>query len=1611
MTVELSVEQVKMFENNGISEDDLRYGVEEYRKRGVSDSEIQKKLNTKYEALNGAVVTPELKDKQGNTVTEASTDYATQKGEVKKRGVIHPVDFVKSLGKGFLRGTGSLGIALGKRYGNDIRKAMGKRPLTSYEIDNLYGKKLGLPEQGVAYKTGEVVGDVAPYFLLPETKVAGLGKWGNRLLSFGYQGGVGGLLPSVAENGFNLKQNAKDALIGAGTSIALGGALSKVGDKAKAIAERRSTPLSERMTPEQKQNAYNNRGLQERLDEMKNNPNVINDENFYNGVDSLPEEQQKQFWQAQGKEYVAQKRSQIRQLQSDKKQAVDKINAERQKALQNDVSFYNPAKKVNKEYDKQVLKTQKEYNQKIKKVQDDIDLYGPEDDNLNLNKLKNDIKGERYDKTETTHEYTTNRHKNSYSRHLVEDDETYNIKEAQNELNKIISDIANKPENINDEAFMADIEQRFNGVMGKLEGMPDELKEEMQTKMGNAMKKAQRYNDYKYNPDKKAEIDREYQQQMNPQAKTPTAGNEQENLLKSISLEEWLSKPRVFEDKPRKMSLDEWRSANGYKVPLEDTLDKVRAPKGNTKTNKKYTNKILDENRENYNESLEKYNELDKEGKIPLVRNSVTYNADGSDSDVILAKAKMAWKRANKNNIPPVAEDEMILDTVNPSNSGVFENYNPQSRANATLGKNITTYDKTANINPDEIVEVYRGVPKEAGDTLNAGDFVTTNKQLAKDYAGSGKVISQKVKARDILDDMTEPLGEEYIYRPADEVTPKTTIEGTGTKTSKFIDTVNNSSLANDSIKGKMNATYQTITNKETLAKAQKIIDDDMQGAINRVLLQDKPSEVEIAMGEDLARRLQATGNPEDVKTAIAILEKTASDLTKAGRTVQAARIWQALTPQGALLSYQKAIRANTPPHLQTVLDNLSEITNAVKNAQTAKEAEEILRSSLKDFAPLPKNKIVKELKSAYKNGTLDVDTLKNAVKEEFKIQELTPEKSKQIDQLAKNIQEAKTPRDREVATALLKREIEEVKPVSLGRKISTLHAAQQLLTPITILRNLIGNGLYGATEDITQSILATPIDKTMSLVTGEKTLVPTNIGTQLKGLIRGTKLAWDDIINGIDTSTTNAGKYGLWGGRTFRDGGIGSALETAMNVGLRLPDRAAYTAVYDEAVENMLRASGVKNVTRKMIEEAPEAIKKQANLEALQRTFQDDSRLAKAGQGLKNWLNLGKDFGFGDLILKYPKTPSNILDRGISYSPIGLGKGIYETVAPIVNKSMPFNQRVASMDLARGLMGTGIMGGGIGLTQLLPDTQGAREDKNRLRQNLMAQGNRPYSIPIGDKSYSYDWAVPTSIPFSAGINYNNGSGLVESVLSSMNTLTEQPLLQGLQTLAGGGLQNMPESAINTGVGIVNSFNPSLLRQTAHAIDPYYRETKDGTKGLGGKVKTQFNRLLSNIPVVSEGLPIKYDVTGQPVSRGATLRERVFNSFFNPANVSNRPNNYALNKSMDIFNQTGESKALYPVVPNQVTINGEKKVLTPKQRSEYQKELGQMTQDIRSNMFNDTDFTNMTAEEQAEEMDKYNKAVNNAIKFYMFNAQPSTYKGLTQDVIDGYFDNVGYRNR
>ena len=109
-------------------------------------------------------------------------------------------------------------------------------------------------------------------------------------------------------------------------------------------------------------------------------------------------------------------------------------------------------------------------------------------------------------------------------------------------------------------------------------------------------------------------------------------------------------------------------------------------------------------------------------------------------------------------------EEKLVLDSLNPTGA-VFTEYTPEQRANAVLSDNITTLDKTMNESADKEITIYRGAPKTQKEIV-AGDFITTNKQLAKDYAGTGIVLQKKVKLSDILDDKNDPLGEEYIYKP-----------------------------------------------------------------------------------------------------------------------------------------------------------------------------------------------------------------------------------------------------------------------------------------------------------------------------------------------------------------------------------------------------------------------------------------------------------------------------------------------------------------------------------------------------------------------------------------------------------------------------------------------------------------------------------------------------------------------------------------------------------------------------------------------------------------------------------------------------------------------------
>lgn len=114
--------------------------------------------------------------------------------------------------------------------------------------------------------------------------------------------------------------------------------------------------------------------------------------------------------------------------------------------------------------------------------------------------------------------------------------------------------------------------------------------------------------------------------------------------------------------------------------------------------------------------------------------------------------------------LPPALTEASVISNVNPT-GGVYVDYDPGSRAGARLTENMRPLNETIGGDFHDVITIYRGVPPD-GTGIVPGDFVTTNRQLAQDYAGNGRVVELRVPMGHVVDDATEPGGEEYLYLP-----------------------------------------------------------------------------------------------------------------------------------------------------------------------------------------------------------------------------------------------------------------------------------------------------------------------------------------------------------------------------------------------------------------------------------------------------------------------------------------------------------------------------------------------------------------------------------------------------------------------------------------------------------------------------------------------------------------------------------------------------------------------------------------------------------------------------------------------------------------------------
>lgn len=549
---------------------------------------------------------------------------------------------------------------------------------------------------------------------------------------------------------------------------------------------------------------------------------------------------------------------------------------------------------------------------------------------------------------------------------------------------------------------------------------------------------------------------------------------------------------------------------------------------------------------------------------------------------------------------------------------------------------------------------------------------------------------------------------------------------------------------------------------------------------------------------------------------------------------------------------------------------------------------------------------------------------------------------------------------------------VSELVPKNIGQKLKAYRNISLLLNPKTLGRNIIGNTLFNAVDTVSKAA-AVPIDRAIGLVTGNKTRVVPQLGDLVKGGLKGAKTGFQEALEGIDTRGLGK-RFDLQEGRTFKNP-VMRGLETALDVGLRVPDRTQYEATFAESVANMMKAQGLKEPTQEILE--------QAEKEALESVFQDDSAISSVITGARRGLNTKQgDFGFGDLAIPYAQTPANLVQQAINYSPLGAVKG--------VNNLMQGNQRQASLDLARALVGSGIIGSSYGLSKtgaITPSQFDENYQKNKLiKANLAPLGIKPETI-------NGLWYAPFQ-PMSTSVAIGNAMANGEDPLQAgINTMLDLPFLQNInKTISDVRDKGAAEALVNFGGSLPAQFVPTALSQIGQVIDPYQRETYDTNK-----FKQGLNQAIAKVPLASQTLPARIDVTGQPIQRYESEgAQKMFDVFLNPTYVSKKKDDATLSELKRLYDETGETKQFLPIADKTVRfkdLNGEevKTKLTGEQLSNYQKQIGTVNKQILDKLVGTDFYNNLEDDEKIKLINTIENNVQGYVDEKLFN-KPSVMK-------------------
>lgn len=403
-------------------------------------------------------------------------------------------------------------------------------------------------------------------------------------------------------------------------------------------------------------------------------------------------------------------------------------------------------------------------------------------------------------------------------------------------------------------------------------------------------------------------------------------------------------------------------------------------------------------------------------------------------------------------------------------------------------------------------------------------------------------------------------------------------------------------------------------------------------------------------------------------------------------------------------------------------------------------------------------------------------------------------------DELATNYLMAETDAERAAAWDAITTSIADQIPSTFMEKANFWRYTSMLTNPTTHIRNIMGNAIQMGARKIKDGI-GTAIERAVIKDPSQRTKA-VNVDKDLKAFAKGQYETDQNAAMGSGkySDATAAGiereiqsKRKMFKGEDVLSRSIQWIGEKNSEL-LDREDVRFNKSAYVDSFAQALQAKGVTAAEAHAGTRAAdvEAARAYAIEEAQKATYRNTTALSEALSqfGRYEGDNPVKRAGsfVADALFPFRKTPANILTTGLDYSPVGLGKGIWEAMFDV--KSGKCTAADAVDSLASGLTGTGIFALGAYLAaEGLLHVRAGDDDKEEAFEKSM--GGQDYAIQIGDKSYTLDWALPAAMPLFAGAatekSHEKGGStfdaLVDSLLGMQDVVLETSMLSSLNDL------------------------------------------------------------------------------------------------------------------------------------------------------------------------------------------------------------------------------------